>query len=344
MFRHNHYSGLWLGCLLGLSIMTSTTVLARSAPVVSTVRVIEQPVTAGIELIGTLKASQQVAIAPQVSARVTKVHFVPGQLIAQEQVLLSLDDRAAQAAVREAEAVLMDARRVLNNFQTLFRRKAVTQTELNGQQAVVAMAEAKLQAARVQADYLTIKAPFGGVMGLSDVAPGALLGANEPVANLFDVSSLKLDLAVPEKYFRLLKIGEQLSAHTEAYGEQIFIGELAVIAPSVDEDTLNARVRLLFDNSEGLLVPGMLMRVQLKVDNNTLAVIPAQSLLYAGQQRYVFVVDDEGKVSRRNVSIGRNLGELVTITDGLTIGEQVISEGTVKVRSGMQVEVQSEAL
>ncbi|GHA26964.1 efflux RND transporter periplasmic adaptor subunit [Oceanisphaera arctica] len=344
MFLHNHYPGLLFVCLLVLSTMMSTTVQARSAPVVSTVRVTEQPITAGIELIGTLKASQQVAIAPQVSARVTRVHFVPGQVIIKDQVLLSLDDRAAQATVREAEALLMDARRVFNNFQTLFRRKAVTQTELDGQQAAVAMAEAKLQAARVQADYLTLKAPFAGVIGLSDVAPGMLLAANTPVADLLDASSLKLDLAVPDKYFRHLKVGDQLSARTLAYGEQIFIGELAVIAPSVDEDTLNARVRLLFDNSEGLLVPGMLMRVQLTVDNSTQAVIPTQSLLYAGQQRYVFVVDDEGKVSRRDVSIGRNLGDQVTIADGLTLGEQVISEGTVKVRDGMLVEVQSEAL
>lgn len=341
---NQHYPGLLLVCLLGLSSMMSTTVLARSAPVVSTVRVTEQPITAGIELIGTLKASRQVAIAPQVGARVTRVHFVPGQAITRDQLLLSLDDRAAQATVQEAEAVLMDASRVLNNFRTLFQRKAVTQTELDGQQAAVAMAEARLQAARVQADYLTLKAPFSGVIGLSDVAPGALLGANEPVANLFDVSSLKLDLAVPEKYFRQLKVGEQLSARTQAYGEQAFIGELAVIAPSVDEDTLNARVRLLFDNSDGLLLPGMLMRVQLTVANGTQTVIPAQSLLYAGQQRYVFVVDDEGNVSRRHVSIGRNLGEWVTIAEGLMAGERVVSEGTVKVRDGMRVEVHSEAL
>ncbi|MFP2768302.1 efflux RND transporter periplasmic adaptor subunit [Oceanisphaera sp. KMM 10153] len=344
MFNKKNYSGLLLGCWFACLALVSTTAQAQSGPVVSTVRVTEQSVAAGIELIGTLKASRQVAIAPQVSARVARVHFVPGQVITKDQVLLSLDDRAAQAAVREAEAALMDARRVFNNFQTLFRRKAVTQTELDGQQAAVAMAEAKLQAARVQADYLTLKAPFAGVIGLSDVAPGTLLGANEPVANLFDVSSLKLDLAVPEKYFRLLKVGEQLSARTKAYGEQTFTGELAVIAPSVDEDTLNARVRLLFDNDEGLLVPGMLMRVQLSVANGTQTVIPSQSLLYAGQQRYVFVVDDEGNVSRRNVSIGRNLGERVTIADGLVAGERVVSEGTVKVRDGMRVEVQSEAL
>ncbi len=344
MLNKNNYSGLLFGCLFGLSTLVPVTVSAQSGPVVSTVRVTEQPITAGIELIGTLKARQQVAIAPQVSARVTQVHFVPGQQVATGAPLLSLDDRAEQAAVREAEAVLMDASRVLNNFKTLFRRKAVTQTELDGQQAAVAMAEAKLQAARVQADYLTLTAPFAGVIGLSDVAPGRLLAANEPVAELFDVSSLKLDLAVPEKYYRQLRVGEQLSARSEAYGERLFVGELAVIAPSVDEDTLNARVRLLFDNRAGLLAPGMLMRVQLTVDNSSQAVIPSQSLLYAGQQRYVFVVDDEGRVSRRDVSIGRNLGERVTIANGLAIGEQVVSEGTVKVRDGMQVEVQREAL
>ncbi|OXS16689.1 efflux transporter periplasmic adaptor subunit [Zobellella denitrificans] len=340
MLNNNKYRGLLFAGLFGCALAAS----AQSGPVVSTVRVTEQPVEAALELIGTLKANRQVAIAPQVSARVTEVHFVPGQRIEQGQLLLSLDDRAAQAAVKEAEAALMDARRILGNFQTLFSRKAVTQTELEGQQAAVAMAEAKLQAVRVQADYLSLRAPFAGIIGLSDVAPGMLLAANTPVAELLDISTLKLDLAVPERHFRQLKVGEQLSARTDAHGEQAFIGELAVIAPSVNPDTLNAEVRLLFDNASGLLVPGMLMRVRLPLNSSVQAVIPAQSLLYTGNQRYVFVVDDEGRASRRSVATGRNLGDWVTITEGLSPGERVVSEGTVKVRDGMQVEVQGEAL
>ncbi|MGB5855324.1 MAG: efflux RND transporter periplasmic adaptor subunit [Oceanisphaera sp.] len=340
----NKFSG-WLGAgLLALVVLAPATALAQRSSVVTTVRVTEQPISANIELIGTLKANQQVAIAPQVSARVTQVHFVPGQVVKKDQLLLSLDDRAAQAAVREARSVLMDAQRISKNYQTLFKRKAVTQTEVDGQQAAVAMAEAKLAAARVAADYLTLRAPFAGVMGLTDVAPGMLLAANTPVAELLDISSLKLDLAVPEKYFGKLSVGEQLTAYTQAYGEQVFIGELAVIAPSVNSDTLNAEVRLVFDNSDELLVPGMLMRVQLIIANNTQMAIPAQSLLYAGQQRYVYVVDDQGKVSRRNVSTGLNLGDMVTIANGLEVGEQVIREGTVKVREGSQVEVINEAL
>ena len=340
----NTFSG-WLGAgLLALVALAPTTALAQRSSVVTTVRVTEQPVSAKIELIGTLKANQQVAVAPQVSARVTQVHFVPGQVVKKDQLLLSLDDRAAQAAVREARAVLLDAQRIAKNYQTLFKRKAVTQTELDGQQAAVAMAEAKLAAASVAMDHLTLRAPFAGVMGLTDVAPGMLLAANTPVAELLDISSLKLDLAVPEKYFGKLTVGEQLTAYTQAYGEQVFIGELAVIAPSVNSDTLNAEVRLVFDNSDGLLVPGMLMRVQLIIANSTQVAIPAQSLLYAGQQRYVYVVDEQGKVSRRNVSTGLNLGDMVTIANGLEVGEQVIREGTVKVREGSQVEVINEAL
>ncbi|WP_458735514.1 efflux RND transporter periplasmic adaptor subunit [Zobellella taiwanensis] len=340
MRKNNHYLGPLFGCLL----LCSGGLAAQGGPVVSTVRVTEQAVPASLELVGTLKANQQVAIAPQVSARVTEVHFVPGQRVERGQLLLSLDDRAAQAAVKEAQAALMDARRILNNYQTLFNRKAVTQTELEGQQAAVAMAEAKLQAARVQADYLSLRAPFDGVIGLSDVAPGLLLAANTPVAELLDIATLKLDLAVPEKHFRKLRVGEQLSATAEAYGARDFIGELAVVSPSVNADTLNAQVRLLFDNSDGLLVPGMLMRVRLTLDDSVQAVIPAQSLLYAGNQRYVFVVDEGGRVSQRTVEVGRNMGELVTVTGGLEPGEQVVSEGTVKIRNGMQVEVKREAL
>ncbi|MDP5292314.1 efflux RND transporter periplasmic adaptor subunit [Oceanimonas sp. CHS3-5] len=338
--KKNHYSLMASICLLLFSSLAA----AQQGPVVSAVTVTEQRLPARLQLVGTLKANQRVAIAPQVGARVTEVHFVPGQQVEKDQLLLSLDDRAARADVNEARAALRDARRILANYQALFKRKAVTQTELEGQQAAVAVAEARLLAARVEADYLSLKAPFAGVMGLTDVAPGSLLGANDEVAELFDSSRLKLDLAVPEKHFLKLRVGDNLQATTEAYGDRLFTGRLAVVAPAVDPDTLNARVRLEFDNSDGALVPGMLMRVQLTLDNGASLAVPASSLLYAGNQRYVFVVDESGMVSRRSVTVGRNLGDWIQISQGLSAGERVVSEGVVKLRDGIRVEVADEAL
>ncbi|MFH7587052.1 MULTISPECIES: efflux RND transporter periplasmic adaptor subunit [Oceanimonas] len=325
-------------------VLFSATVPAQQGAVVSAITVTEQQLPSRLQLVGTLKANRQVAIAPQVSARVTEVHFVPGQAVEKGDLLLSLDNRAAKAAVSEAVAELRDARRILDNFQTLFKRKAVTQTELEGQQAAVAMAEARLQAARVELDYLSLTAPFAGVMGLSDVAPGSLLSANEPVAELYQLEQLKLDLAVPEKYFSRLTTGDQLQGTTAAYGERSFSGTIKVVAPAVDANTLNAQVRLEFDNSDGALVPGMLMQVQLELDNGTTLAVPASSLLYAGNQRFVYVIDEAGKVDRRSVITGRNLGEWVQISDGLAAGERVVSEGIVKLRDGAQVEVADAAL
>ena len=347
--RNNNNDSGWLTALLTILIFISPGAQAQLKAVVTTAAVTEQAVVASIELMGTLKAKQQVSIAPQVSARVMQVHFESGQLVKKGQVLVSLDDRAAQAQVREAEAALMDAQRIFKNFSTLFQRKAVTQTELDGQKAAVAMAEAKLAAARVQASYLTLHAPFSGVMGLSDVAPGALLAANETVAELFDISQLKLDVALPERNISHVKIGESLTAFSDAFGEQPFTGKLAVLAPSVNSDTLTATARILFDNTPSqkqgaILAPGMLMRLSLTLDNSVQLAIPVQSLLYAGQQRYVYVVDEENKVSRRDVTIGRNMGEQVTILDGLKARERVISAGTVKVRVGSEVEVLDEDL
>ena len=344
-----HKNSVWLGVMFSVLSATSPLAQAQFKAVVTTAEVTEQPVMADIELMGTLTAKQQVAIAPQVSARVTQVHFVSGQQVKQGELLLSLDDRAAQAQVREAQAALMDAQRIFKNYSALFQRKAVTQTELEGQKAAVAMSEAKLAAARVQASYFTLHAPFSGVMGLSDVAPGALLAANEPVAELFDVSQLKLDVSLPEKYITAVKVGETLTAFSDAFGEHVFRATVAVLAPSVNSDTLNATARLLFDNAlaenkDAVLAPGMLMRVSLPLDRRAQLTIPVQSLLYAGQQRYVYVVDADNKVSRRDVTIGRNMGEQVTIVAGLQAGERVISAGAVKVREGSEVEVLDETL
>lgn len=337
-------NALWRLALMSAVLWCSFPSQAQFKAVVGTTKVSELPTMASIELVGTLKANQQVAIAPQVSARVTEVHFTSGQQVKKGEVLVSLNNRAATAAVREAQASLMDAQRIFKNYNTLFARKAVTQTELDGQKAAVAMAEAKLAAAQVQASYLTLHAPFSGVMGLTDVAPGALLAANEPVADLLDISQLKLDVPLPEKYMSSVKVGARLTAMSDAFGEQPFSATLAVMAPSVNSENLNTTVRLVFDNKERALVPGMLMRVALTVDNSVQLVIPVQSLLYAGQQRYVYVVDEENIVSRREVTIGRNMGEQVTIVEGLKAGERVVSAGTVKVRVGSAVEVLDEDL
>ncbi|MGO4999110.1 efflux RND transporter periplasmic adaptor subunit [Oceanisphaera sp. W20_SRM_FM3] len=355
-YKNNNLAGLGALCstlfstllsaLLGIVVFFSPLTQAQYKAVVTTADVTEQPVMASIALVGTLKAKQQVAIAPQVSARVMQVHFESGQTVKKGEILLSLDDRAAQAQVQEARAALLDAQRIFKNYNALLQRQAVTQAELDGQKAAVALAEAQLAAARVQVSYLTLHAPFSGVMGLSDVASGALLAANEPVADLLDISQLKLDVPLPEKYISAVKVGETLTAFSDAYGEQPFSGKLAVMAPSVNSENLNTTVRLLFDNSlpDKQLVPGMLMRVSLTIDNSVQLAIPVQSLLYAGQQRYVYVVDGENKVSRRDVTIGRNMGEQVTIVDGLKAGERVISAGAVKVREGSVVEVLDETL
>jgi len=328
---------IFAGLLLSVvSNLVSARGPAPAVPVRSDV-VDMHEVAQSLTLIGKLQAEQFVSIASEVTAKVTQIAVQANQTVKKGQLLIQLDDARAKALLAEAKAYLQDEQRKLKDFQRLIKKQAVTQTEFDGQSAVVAIAKARLLAAQVFVDNHRLVAPFAGTIGLLDFSEGKTVAIGETLLTLDDLSEMTLDLPVPERYLSKIEIGMDVSATSRAWPETTFIGKVAAVDSRINPDTLNLRVRLLFDNKNQQLKPGMMMKSQLVFAAVNEPIIAVQSLEYSGTKRFVYVIGDNQKVQRREVTLGARIGDQALIESGLAIGERIVVQGLVNMRDGLTI-------
>jgi RND family efflux transporter MFP subunit len=334
---------LFIG-LLSLSLMATTPVVQARGPGASSITVVTQEVDAhqvsqSLTLVGKLQAEQSVDLASEVTGRVDKILVKANNSVNQGQVLIALNDDRAQATLAEAQAYLKDEQRKLAEFERLVKRNAITQTEIDAQKASVSIAQARLDVAQADMNDHYIRAPFAGTVGFIDFSRGQLVNPGDELISLDDLSVMELDLQVPERYLSQIDKGLKVIATTAAWGNTKFEGEVVAIDSRINQETLNLRVRIHFVNSDNQLKPGMLVSSFIAFPPISAPIIPVQALEYSGTKRYVYVIDDSNKASRREVILGARIENEVVIEDGLDIGEQIVVQGIVNMRDGAQVTI-----
>lgn len=311
----------------------------RAAPVVSiySETVGYHEISQHISLIGKLKSDQFVSIATEVAGKVSKINVQANQKVKEGQLLFQLDATKAQAALLEAEAYLADQQRQLREHQRLIKSNTVTQSSLDAQLAAVDIAKARLISSQKDVDYHALKAPFSGTIGLIDFSRGQMVSVGSELLTLDDLSIMKLDLQVPERYLPTLAKGMQVKASNRAWPGAQFLGKLTAIDSRVNEDTLNLRIRVQFDNKDNRLKPGMMMSAEIVFPAVNAAIIPVQALEYAGTKRFVYRVTAESKVQRTEVILGGRIGDSVLIESGIEVGDRIVVQGLVNMSDGLKV-------
>ncbi|MEO8038132.1 MAG: efflux RND transporter periplasmic adaptor subunit, partial [Betaproteobacteria bacterium] len=201
------------------------------------------------------------------------------------------------------------------------------------------IALAKQEQDEVAVSKTTIRAPFGGIVGLRLISPGAYVKAGEDIVRLDNVSSLKLDFRVPEIYVSKLKPGLKVGIRTEAFPNDVFEGKIFAIEPTVDEKSRTVLARAHVPNSNVKLKPGMFGRVSILLESRPNAVIvPEEAIWPQGKDVFVYKVVD-GKAVLTKVTLGvRRPGE-VEVLEGLAENDVVITDGQMKMKDGAPVTV-----
>ncbi|EGX6958666.1 TPA: efflux RND transporter periplasmic adaptor subunit [Aeromonas hydrophila] len=290
-----------------------------------------------IKLVSKLAANRSVVISPEVTGRIVKIAVRSGQQVKQGDVLIALDAGKQQAELAEQSASVRDESRKLRDMRRLVARGAITTSELEGQEATVAQAQARADAAKYELSLRTLLAPFDGSVSLIDLSEGALVNSGDTLLHLDELAKLRLDLAVPERYLSLLRPGMAVTATSSAWPDQSFRGVLDTLDSRVSNDTQNIKARVIIPNPDGQLRPGMLLNVELSLPPQKMTLIPAQSVEYAGEQRFVYRLEPNGKVKRVPVVLGDTHGEEVWVTEGLKVGDRIVVEGLVNLRDGVSV-------
>lgn len=290
-----------------------------------------------VESIGTAEANESVELTAKVTETVSKVHFEDGDLVQEGDILLELTDSEERALLAEAQTSLDEAIRQYNRIRNLIDQNLASEQQLDEAKTRVETAESRLDATIARLDDRLIRAPFGGVLGFRNVSTGTLVTQNTVVTTLDDISTIKLDFSVPERFLATLKPGQEVVAKSAAWPDKSFTGTVRTIGSRVDRVTRSISVRAHIDNEDLLLRPGMLLTVRLVQNREDALVVPEESIIPVQNKHYVYRIDTNNIVERVEVEVGRQRPGIVEILGGLSEGERVITEGIIKVSPGSKV-------
>ena len=182
-----------------------------------------------------------------------------------------------------------------------------------------------------------IVAPFKGILGKREIAQG-VLGTESFILTLDDTTSILLNIKVPEIYLNILKPGLSAEVKSDSY-EKKFFGTIESVSSRVDPSTRSVLASIIVENKDLKLIPGMLLDIKIIYDKEEQLGIPENSLLIQGETAFVYKVLEDNTVNKIKVKIGkRNFGK-VSIIDGLSLGDKIVTEGISKVRDKIKIKI-----
>jgi membrane fusion protein, multidrug efflux system len=329
-------SGLLLGACGRDKAADHKTGAGRPVAVTTTVLRL-QPFNDALQALGTAQANESVTITAKVSDVITRLAFDSGQRVHAGQLLADMNSRAQQADVAAAQAALRDAEQQLQRGGELAKAQLIARGQYDTLRANRDAAAASVQAKRASVGDRTITAPFDGVLGLRQVSLGALVAPGTVITTLDDDRTIKLDFTLPEAALSAISGGQQITATSDAWPGQTFAGRIADIDSRVDPSTRAVRVRAELPNPDGKLRQGMLLRVRVQLPTRQALVLPELAVQQEADQSSVFRVGADGTVRQVPVKLGTRREGVVEVVNGLSPGDRIVVEGTVKLHDGDHV-------
>lgn len=306
-----------------------------------------EPATARIrdqvEAVGTLRAQRAADVVSEVDGRIQSLPVAEGQRVTAGEVLVTLDDRQARADLAVAQAQLEDARAKLQRAQRLRSSNSISQADLDELQTALSVAEARISLYRTQLDNTRIVAPFAGKVGLRTLTVGTYVKAGDRITTLDSDGRMELVFAVPERWLGALRAGLAVEARSDAFPEKVFSGRVDRLDSRVDPVSRSLQVRALVDNPKGELRPGQFMHVRLVLREREGLTLPEQAILTQGNDRFVFVVDADGKARRTLLDLGQREAGRVEVVSGLASDARVVVNGQARLRDGDAVQILEDA-
>ncbi len=292
--------------------------------------------------IGSLVAVRGVDVSSEVAGQVRAVRFKSGQDVRAGQVLVQLNADADLALQRSLRAAADLAAQVLARDREQFAAQAVSQAQIDADEADLRVKRANLAQQEALVAKKTIRAPFAGRVGITTVAPGQFLAAGEKIVTLQTLDPIYVDFTLPQSQLGALKNGLRVVLTDDAHPQQTFAGRISAISPKVDPATRNLQVEATVANPQRLLLPGMFARVEIETgDKQRRLTLPQTAITYNPYGSTVFVVEpgEPRKVRQVFVTTGATRGDQVAITSGVTEGQEVVTSGQVKLKNGTEVRI-----
>jgi len=317
-----------------------------------------------ISAIGAVTPLQSVAVRPQVTGILTRVGFQEGDEVEAGRVLFEIDRRPYQAALNQAlgtlakdQAQLVNARLQVSRYEALSRTQMATQEQFDqmvanaqGLSATVGADSAAVETARLNLDYCTIRAQIAGRTGSLLLHEGNLARTSDasPLVVINQIRPIAVTFAVPQQYLddiRRYSASRRLDVAIRPSDDTVttMTGSLTFVNNQVDTTTGTIQLKATFANGDRRLWPGEFVNVKLILDvQPNVLTIPSQAVMTGQTGSFVFVVNPDRSATTQPVQVGRAIDDDVVVLSGLTAGQEIVTDGQLRLVPGARVEVKGE--
>ena len=336
----------------------------RPPAVVTVAAAVTQDVPVYVDEVGRCVAREAVSVQPQVSGRITAIHFTDGADLKNGDLLFTIDPRPYEAQLHSAEATLAQQKAALDLAKLQFQRaadligtKAIAQQDYDTRKnavdvaaAQVRQSEAAVETARLNLEYTAIHSPINGRAGHRLVDIGNVVAANTgSLLSIQRVDPIYADFTVTEN--ELSEVRRHMShgdLRTEVRlpdePDQPLMGELTFLDNEVQDTTGTVMLRATVPNASHRLWPGQFVRVRLVLNTVRGAVlVPAVAPQTSAKGSFLYVVKEDATAELRPVRLGQRQGDLMVVEQGLKAGERVITSGQLTVMPGAKVHVNQQS-
>lgn len=285
---------------------------------------------------GTILAEDEVLLQPEASGRVTFLNIKEGSIVSKGTLLLKINDADLQAQLLKLKGQQKIAESNYARLGELLKVSGISKQEYDAAEVEVNNIHADIDLLNAQIAKTELHAPFTGKLGLRNISMGAYVSPSTMVVSIQNMSQLKMDVSVPEKYAGVIMVGDEMQC-TVAGIAHPFSAKVVAIEPQIDELTRNLKVRAVIRGADPKLVPGAYVKVELKLKETPDAIMIPSNAIIPDDRATRIVIADSSKAKFVTVEVGLRTANEVQVLSGIKPGDTVLITGLLQVKPQMPV-------
>ena len=287
---------------------------------------------------GVLLPDEEVNLTFETSGKITKIYFREGSYVQKGALLAKVNDAPLQAELKKLQAQLPLAQDRLYRQETLLEKDAISQETYQSVNTELETLKADIELIKARIAQTELRAPFSGVIGLRQVSEGAYASPSVELARLTKISPLKIEFSLTETFVDLIKQGTNLTFTVENDLEK-YNATVYAVESRLDRQTFSVFARALFQNPGGKIKPGQSASIQIRLDQvDNAIVVPSISTVREMGREIVYVYEN-GRAREVEILTGLRTSSSMQVTDGLSLGDTLLTTGVMQLRDGMQVNI-----